>query len=468
MVALDHVTCDFPGVRALDHVSLEFLPGEVHALAGENGAGKSTVLRILSGVTRPTEGRVRVGTRTYPSLDRAYDLGIRTVPQEPVLVPHLSVAENILLGHLPRDRFFGVGWKAATWRAQELLRTVGLDKLNPAQEACGLSTSESQMVQVARALSHGGNTFLFDEPSSSLGPHEFERLAYIIRKLRAEGKAVIYVSHRMAEIFSLCDRVTVLRDGKVMGSREITATSPEEVIRMMIGRDLGAAAARSSRGVESAVALRVELPDGAELELRSGEIVGLGGLMGAGRTELLGSIFRKHGSHDPGIALVPEDRQHEGLALDLSVADNLALTNLGTLSRFGILNLRYKSSFAQKWIAQLGIRCRSARQRARDLSGGNQQKIVLAKWLARLPRVLLLDEPTRGIDIAAKAEIHRILLDAAARGAAILMASSDMPELLSICDRVLVMRAGTISAELGPGQMSEDAILKAAAPRYAG
>jgi ABC-type sugar transport system ATPase subunit len=325
-----------------------------------------------------------------------------------------------------------------------------------------------QMVQVARALSDGGSTFLFDEPSSSLSPQEFEKLAGVIRKLRAEGKVVIYVSHRMAEVFSLCDRVSILRDGKVMGSRETGATSPEEVIRLMIGRDLGAAATRSRTCVDDGCALRLELPGDVALNLRRGEIVGLGGLIGAGRTELLESIFRKYGEKDPGIALVPEDRQHAGLALDLSVADNLALTNLGRLSRFGILNLRQKSRFAAEWIARLGIRCRSARQTARNLSGGNQQKIVLGKWLARQPKVLLLDEPTRGIDIAAKAEIHRILLDLADHGAAILMASSDMPELLAICDRVLVMRAGRVTAELGPGEMSESAILKSATPAYAG
>jgi ABC-type sugar transport system ATPase subunit len=252
-----------------------------------------------------------------------------------------------------------------------------------------------------------------------------------------------------------------------VGTRETSATSPEEVIRMMIGRDLEAAAKRTRSSLDDGVALRVELPGGGELELRRGEIAGLGGLIGAGRTEMLQRIFRKQGASDPGIALVPEDRQHDGLALDLSIADNLALTNLGTLSRLGILNLRYKSDFAQKWIAQLGIRCRTAQQRAREMSGGNQQKIVLGKWLARRPRVLLLDEPTRGIDIAAKAEIHRVLLDAADRGTAILMASSDMPELLAICDRVLVMRAGKITAELGPGEMSEESILRSAAPSYA-
>jgi rhamnose transport system ATP-binding protein len=468
MVALEEVTCDFPGVRALDRVSLQFFPGEAHALAGENGAGKSTVLKILSGMARPTDGRVRVGESTYTELDNAHQLGIRVVPQEPVLVPHLSVAENILLGHLPRNRFGIVDWRAAMRRARELLCSVGLETLNAAEEASRLSTSQMQMVQVARALSDGGSTFLFDEPSSSLSPQEFEKLAGVIRKLRAEGKVVIYVSHRMAEVFSLCDRVSILRDGKVMGSRETGATSPEEVIRLMIGRDLGAAATRSRACVDDGCALRLELPGDVALNLRRGEIVGLGGLIGAGRTELLESIFRKYGEKDPGIALVPEDRQHAGLALDLSVADNLALTNLGRLSRFGILNLRQKSRFAAEWIARLGIRCRSARQTARNLSGGNQQKIVLGKWLARQPKVLLLDEPTRGIDIAAKAEIHRILLDLADHGAAILMASSDMPELLAICDRVLVMRAGRVTAELGPGEMSESAILKSATPAYAG
>jgi L-arabinose transport system ATP-binding protein len=213
MVSLERVTCEFPGVRALDRVTLHFLPGEVHALAGENGAGKSTILRILSGFARPKEGRIRLGTETFSHLDRAYEMGVRTVPQEPMLVPHLSVAENILLGHLPRTRFGSVDWPTANRRAEELLIAVGLETLNPKEEASCLSTSQRQIVQVARALSDGGSTFLFDEPSSSLAPREFEKLAGVIRKLRAQNKAVIYVSHRMTEIFSLCDRVSVLRDG---------------------------------------------------------------------------------------------------------------------------------------------------------------------------------------------------------------------------------------------------------------
>ena len=324
------------------------------------------------------------------------------------------------------------------------------------------------MVQVARALSDGGETFLFDEPSSSLSSPEFATLAAVIGVLRDQGKVVIYVSHRMAEVFSICNCVSVLRDGKLMGTLETSATSPEEVIRLMIGRNLDGATERSRTCIGDDIALQIDLPGGIELRLQRGEIVGLGGLIGAGRTELLENVFRKHSEKDPSIALVPEDRQHAGLALDLSVADNLALTNLGMLSRFGVLNMRRKQSFAEKWIGKLGIRCRSARQSARNLSGGNQQKIVLGKWLAREPRVLLLDEPTRGIDIAARSEIHGILRELADRGAAILMASSDMPELLALSDRILVMRSGRITAELGPREMSEEAILNAAAPAYAG
>ena len=468
MVALEKVTCDFPGVRALDQVSLEFLPGHVHALAGENGAGKSTVLRILSGLTRPTRGRVRVGSGSYSYLKHAHELGIRVVPQEPVLVPDLSIAENILLGHLPRGRSGAVNWGKVMRCAHELLRRVGLDTLNPEEPASCLSGSQMQMVQVARALSDGGETLLFDEPSSSLSSPEFAKLAAVIGVLRDQGKVVIYVSHRMAEVFSICDRVSVLRDGKLMGTLETSATSPEEVIRLMIGRNLDGAAERSRTCIGDDIALRIDLSGGVELRLRRGEIVGLGGLIGAGRTELLEKVFRKHSEKEPSVALVPEDRQHAGLALDLSVADNLALTNLGMLSRFGILNMRRKQSFAEKWIGKLGIRCRSARQSARNLSGGNQQKIVLGKWLAREPRVLLLDEPTRGIDIAARSEIHGILRELADRGTAILMASSDMPELLALSDRILVMRSGRITAELGPREMSEEAILNAAAPAYAG
>jgi ABC-type sugar transport system ATPase subunit len=466
MVALERVTCAFPGVRALDDVSLQFRPKEVHALAGENGAGKSTVLRILSGLARPTSGHVRVGSQRFSHLNNSHRLGIRVVPQEPVLVPDLSVAENVLLGNLPRTRFGTVDWHEVDRRAQELLTLVGLETLNPRQPASNLSTSQMQMVQVARALSDGGDTFLFDEPSSSLSPQEFAKLASVIGHLRDQGKVVIYVSHRMSEVFSLCNRVSVLRDGKLMGTLNTSATSPEEVIRLMIGRDLDVPGMRSRAWTADDVALQVGLPGEVALNLRRGEIVGLGGLVGAGRTELLESIFRKRRETDVNIALVPEDRQHTGLALDLSIADNLALTNLRMLSRFGVLSLNKKASFAEKWIGELGIRCQSARQSARYLSGGNQQKIVLAKWLARQPRVLLLDEPTRGIDIAAKAEIHRILRRLADRGTAILMASSDMPELLALSDRILVMCLGRVVSELGPLEMSEEAILNSATPAY--
>jgi ABC-type sugar transport system ATPase subunit len=466
MVALERVTCTFPGVRALDDVSLQFQPGEVHALAGENGAGKSTVLRVLSGLTRPTSGHVLIGSERFSHLNNAHQLGIRVVPQEPVLVPELSVAENVLLGHLPRKPFGAIDWHEMHRRAQELLTLVGLETLNPRELASSLSTSQMQMVQVARALSDGGNTFLFDEPSSSLSPQEFAKLADVIRHQRDQGKVVIYVSHRMSEVFTLCSRVSVLRDGKLMGTLSTSATSPEEVIRLMIGRDLETLAVRSRTWVDDDVVLRMDLPGNKALELRRGEIVGLGGLMGSGRTELLESIFQEHMGTDTHVALVPEDRQHTGLALDLSIADNLALTNLHMLSRFGVLSLNKKRSFAEKWIGELGIRCQSAGQNARYLSGGNQQKIVLAKWLARQPRVLLLDEPTRGIDIAAKAEIHRILRELADFGTAILMASSDMPELLALSDRILVMCLGRIVSELGPLEMSEEAILNSATPAY--
>jgi ABC-type sugar transport system ATPase subunit len=490
-VMLEDVTCSFPGVKALDSVSLHFDPCEIHALAGENGAGKSTVLKVLSGLLRPDSGRIHVGPQAFSRITDSHGLGIRMIPQEPAIVPDLSVVENVLLGHLPRRRFQGVNWTEAKRRAQGFLVEVGLDPQLAGERAGALSVGGMQMVQVARALADRGHVFLFDEPSSSLSSAEFEKLAAVMRRLRDDGATIVYVSHRLQEVFSVCDRISILRDGKLVCSSPIAATTAENVIRLMVGRDLPHVARYEPAGEPAQVALQVDDLRGADfprpisLTVARGEIVGLAGLVGAGRTELLETIYGVResssgrvfvnghvvgkGSTDArisrGLVLVPEDRKRDGLALDLPVGDNIAMPNLPALSDWGFVSSRRKRSLVSRTIATLKIKCQGASQPSVQLSGGNQQKIVLGKWLEKKPSVLLLDEPTRGIDIGSKAEIHQILRDLAAKGMAILLASSDMTELLAVSDRVLVMADRDLCGELHGPEITEEGILRLATPQ---
>jgi rhamnose transport system ATP-binding protein len=484
-VALENITCEFPGVRALDSVTLGFAAGQVHAVAGENGAGKSTLLKVLAGLVVPVSGRVLVHGRSYPGVRHARQLGIRTIPQEPVLAPDLSIAENVYIGRLPRRPWGRIDWNSAMENTRGLLARVGLRHLEPGKCVRGLGMGERQLIQVARALSGGGETFLFDEPTSSLSRPEMAKLAEIICALRSERKVVVFVSHRLEEIFSICDSVSVLRDGRLVGTRPVSATSHDELIRMMVGRDLSFEHARDS-APQADTCLRVTLA-GRSFEVRRGEIVGLAGLIGAGRTELLNAIFgvaplkgasvtwkgKATQFESPGeaaragLAYVPEDRKQHGLALDLSVADNFALPNLRTLSRLGFLLQSQKTKLARALSARLQVRSRGAGQKAGTLSGGNQQKVVVGKWLARAPECLLLDEPTRGVDVAAKAEIYRLIRELAAGGMAVLMSSSELPELLALSDRVVVMREGHISGELSRAEMSEVAVMRLATPGFA-
>jgi ABC-type sugar transport system ATPase subunit len=485
-VILEKITCDFPGVRALDTVSLQFTPGEVHALAGENGAGKSTLIKVVSGLVTPTEGTIRVGGNLFAHVQHARQLGVRAIPQEPILAPDLSIAENLLMGHLPK-RWGLIDWSHTFAMGRELLEGVGLEYLHPNHRVRGLGIAECQLIEVARALAGEGSVFLFDEPTSSLSSQEVAKLGGIINKLRESGKVVVYVSHRLDEIFSFCQRVSVLRDGRLVETKLVSQTSPQEVIRMMVGRDISVLPRAVSD--RSATCLKVEgvgldgvLHD-VEFEVRNGEILGIGGLVGAGRTELLQALFgvypvrgticvngikvRKRSPQDAiaaGIVYVPEDRKQLGLALNLSIADNLAMPNLRMLQRLGFLRSNQKRRLAETYTQRLNIRCRGLNQLAQRLSGGNQQKIVLGKWLAHNPSVLLLDEPTRGIDVAAKAEIYQLIRELASNGVAIVLVSSELPELLLLSHRVLVMREGRISGELKGSSISEEAIMLLATP----
>jgi ABC-type sugar transport system ATPase subunit len=490
-IAVQHLTCDFPGVRALNDLSLEFRAGEIHALAGENGAGKSTLLKVLSGLVVPTRGEVVIGDQRVSRIQQALSLGIRTIPQEPILAPDLSIAENLLMGRLPRKSLWRIDWKTVFETGQTLLQRVGLDHLPPQRTVAGLGVAEQQLIEIARALAGDGNVFLFDEPTSSLAAAEVARLREILTELRAAGKIVLYVSHRLDEIFSFCDRVSVLRDGNLVATRPVSDTNPDELIRLMVGREiLKAAASRPFVGDKPCLTVSGLTVTGVltdiSFQVRRGEILGVAGLVGAGRTELLQTLFGIHrlargeislngvalrirspkDAMSVGITYVPEDRKLQGLALNLSIAENFALPNLRQLGRFGILRKRKRDQLAKVYAERLNLRYHKLSQLALLLSGGNQQKVVLGKWLARNPLVLLLDEPTRGIDVGAKSEIYSLIRGLTQEGMSILLVSSELTELLALSHRVIVMREGRFSGELAGDAMNEESILQLATPGF--
>ena len=492
--ALRNVCKSFPGVRALDDVSFDVLPGEVHALLGENGAGKSTLIKIMSGVYPPTSGELQVRGRPVHFLHprEAQAHGIATIYQEFSLYPELTVAENIFAGNMPR-KFSGLvlDWAAAERQAAAVLESLDAGDLNVRSRVGTLSVGNRQRVEIAKALSRQAQILILDEPTAVLTQHDAERLYGIIRRLRAQKVALVYISHRLNEIFALADRVTVLRDGKLIGVRPAAETNEGELIRMMVGRalELEPLPHLNSAAPVGQVVLRVRnlarrpLLRDASLEVRAGEIVGLAGLVGSGRSELAQAVFgvappesgtveidgkavkisRPEDAIELGIAYAPEDRQRQGLVISMTVAENIGLTRIWQLMRGPFLDFQAEELLAQQYIEILRIKTPTSHQVARNLSGGNQQKIVLGKWLATKPRLLIVDEPTRGIDVGARAEIHR-LLDRLARDEkmAILVISSDLPEILRLSDRVCVMREGYLVADFARNKVTQENVLAAA------
>jgi ribose transport system ATP-binding protein len=480
----------FPGVRALDDVCLTIGRGEVLALIGENGAGKSTLLKILAGVCPPDEGRLAVDGRdaAFSGVHDALAAGIALIHQELNLADNLDLAGNIFLGREPRRGCFFRS--AAMYReAADWLRLVGLD-LDPATPLVDLPLGRQQLVEIAKALSTRARLLIMDEPTSSLSTREAETLFGVVRDLRAQGVSVIWISHRLGEVMELADRVVVLRDGRNAG--EITDRSQidhDTMIRMMVGRDIDRLVRRPSHApgdvVIAVTGLRTQAHPGHALSfsVRAGEIVGITGLVGAGRTELLTALFgvtppvagsiavsgRRLTPRSPrdairaGLALVPEDRKQQGLVLEMGVRENMSLASLRSASRGGFIDFAAERRLATAMISQLRIKTPSDQQVVRFLSGGNQQKVVLAKWLARQPRLLLLDEPTRGIDVGAKAEIYDVLHRLAGEGLAVLFVSSEMEEILSLADRGLVMHEGRLAGELARDQLSEENVMRLAA-----
>lgn len=461
LLRFEGISKRFPGVVALEDVAFDVAAGSVHALCGENGAGKSTLLKILSGVHAPDSGAMVVqGTPVrFANPESAIDGGVAVIYQELHLVPSLSIAENILLGHLPAR----AGWidrRASRARAIELLAETGLS-IDPDKLVGGLSIAQRQMVEIAKALSRDAKVIAFDEPTSSLSAREVESLFRLIRRLRDQGKGVLYVSHRMEEIFSLCDAATVLRDGRhVATHRQMRGIDPGTLVREMVGRELEDVYGHRSRTIGD---IALEHPS---LRVRAGEIVGLFGLVGAGRTEMLKGIQGNPANAiRHGVMLCPEDRKREGIVPMRSVAENINLSVRRRTARWGFwIDDRTERENAAEKIATLRIRTPGPDQEIRLLSGGNQQKAILARWLSEDIRVLLLDEPTRGIDVGAKREIYDIMYALADRGAAIVMASSELPEVLGVCDRILVLREGKISAEFSREEATPERCLEAALP----
>jgi ribose transport system ATP-binding protein len=486
LLEMRHISKQYPGVKALDDVSFSLEHGEVHALLGENGAGKSTLIKILSGVTMADQGEIYIEGRSVviDSPQKAMDLGISTIYQEFNLVPYLSAAENIFLGREPQGAVPGfVDFKTLYREAQQLMNRIRarFDVRTPVNQ---LSVAQQQMVEIAKALGRKTKILVMDEPTATLTEHEIDALFDLIRQLRSEGISVIYVSHRLEEIFEICDRATVLRDGRYVATKKVAELTREEIIRLMVGRELKEAIPKVAVPIGPSV-LRVShlnrkgvLHD-ISFEVHRGEIVGLAGLVGAGRTETARAIFgadpidsgtieidgkpvRIRSPRDAiraGIGLVTEDRKQQGLVLGMAVRSNNTLSNLQALSAAGFIRLAKERSVAEKYSQELSIKTPTIEQAVKNLSGGNQQKVVLAKWLFAGAKVLILDEPTRGIDVRAKSEIYELMNELASQGVGILMISSELPEILGMSDRILVMHEGRIVGELSREEATQEKIM---------
>jgi len=477
--------------------ALDLRRGEVHALVGENGAGKTTLARILAGLTRPERGEMLLGGRPYAPASKhaAERRGVRMVMQELNLIPTLSVAENIFLHKLP-SRFGVVRYRLLHRAADVAMARVGLEGVPPDRSVAQLGVGQQQLVEIAAGLAGRCDLLILDEPTAALTDAEVALLFTRIRELRAAGSAVLYISHRMEEIQQIADRITVLRDGRVVGTRDSADTGLDEIIRLMVGRDLGEMH-QPSRREAGKVALRVEgLARGQAVRdvsfaVREGEILGFAGLMGSGRTETMRAIFGADrpdagqvflgGSERParirsprdavrlGLALLTEDRKQQGLLLPLPIRCNVTLARLREVAWLGtFLRPAEEEAVTRRLVRMLGLACRSPEQRVAELSGGNQQKAVIARWLYRDCRVLLFDEPTRGIDVGAKFEIYKLLGELAGRGKAIVVVSSDLLELMGLCDRIAVMSAGRLAATFARGTWTQDKIMQAALSGYAG
>ncbi len=487
LLSLRHASKAFGAVQALADVSIDLYPGEVHALVGENGAGKSTLVKIFAGVHPPDSGSIHVNGRQvfFNGPADARDVGIAIIYQEPILFPDLTVEENIFIGRQPLAGGRRIDRRAMRAHVNDVFERLGV-RLDPARIARGLSIAEQQIVEIGKALSLDAKVIVMDEPTAALSAVEVARLFRVVESLRAAGAAVLFISHRLEEVFQLCRRVTVLRDGRWVMSRELAGLTADDLVRAMVGRDLVDREVEQQTVGETVLRVERLTREGfftdVSFEVKAGEIVALAGLVGAGRTEVACAIFgidrydagsvtvsgrglrraSPTAAMSAGVGLVPEDRRQQGLVMDLSISRNIALASLGRLQRFGFIFSASERRFAADWAVRLRLKYGGLGNPANSLSGGNQQKVVLAKWLGRQPTLLIVDEPTRGIDIATKAEVHRLLDELAGQGVAVLMISSELPEVLHVADRILVMREGRLVAELAHAEASEERIVAAA------
>jgi inositol transport system ATP-binding protein len=484
----------FPGVQALDNVGLELLPGEIHALLGENGAGKSTLIKILSGAEQPDSGTIEFGGEsvTMTSPHDAQRRGIVTIYQEFTLAPNMTIAENVFIGREPGPGVF-VNWREMAAETRAITARLGL-QLRPFSIVRDLNVAEQQMVEIARALSMKSRLIVMDEPTSALSSSEVEKLFRIIRDLKAQGLSILFVTHRLEEIMQICDRYTVLRDGRLIGSGFVADTTINGIIRLMVGRQVAALFAHREAESAGEVALKVEgltrrgnaqdqnatvLAD-VGFEVRRGEILGIAGLVGAGRTEMARALFgadrfdsgriiidgREVHIRSPrdairyGIGLVPEDRKQQALFLALAVRTNLTMAAHKRIKLWGIfIDEAAEREMVEEYRKKLNIRMASPEQLIASLSGGNQQKVTLARWLALRPKVLIVDEPTRGIDIGAKVEVHHLLFEMARSGIAVITISSELPEVLAISDRIVTMREGRVTGEIKREDANEEILI---------
>lgn len=485
MIEMTGIDKAFSGNVVLKDVQFSLADGEIHALMGENGAGKSTLMKILTGIYGRDAGVIKVDGKEvdFKSPKEAEAMGIAVIHQELNILPDLTVAENLFLGN---EQTMGMGilkTKEMNREASRILSQLGLD-VDVKTPAGHLSVGKQQIIEIAKAIETHAKVIIMDEPTAALTDREIETLFKTIRKLQSQGVSFVYISHRMEEIFAICDRITILRDGQYIGVRVIKETNFDEIVKMMVGRELGdrfpeRKASIGDVKLDVKGLTRIGYCEDINFQLRKGEVLAIAGLMGAGRTEVAQALFgyrkmnkgeifidgqkvkisnpiqaKKH-----GIGFVTEDRKSEGLVVDFSIKDNIMLTNLGKASKMGVINSKKETNFVDNLMKKLGVRSSGAMQTAKSLSGGNQQKVVIAKWLGDAPKILILDEPTRGVDIGAKKEIYQIINDLAEQGVAILMISSELPEVIGMADRVLVMHEGKITGEVSKEEMTQEKIM---------
>ncbi|MDR1612847.1 MAG: sugar ABC transporter ATP-binding protein [Planctomycetota bacterium] len=486
ILEMRNIRKEFPGVVALDAIRFAVKPGEIHALLGENGAGKSTLIKILAGIYRPDAGEILIedAPARINAVADARAAGIGVIHQELSLARNMTVAENIFLGRIPANRL-GLADENALWRrAKEVLDSIGLSRLDPDTRVSRLSVAQQQLVEICRALSEKTKILIMDEPTASLATAEVETLHNIMRSLKRQGVTIIYISHKLAEIFAVCDRITVLRDGRYVGDSDVAAITHNALINMMVGRDIDHIfpphANRPGEVVFAAKGIKSARVRDVGFDVRRGEVVGFYGLMGSGRSEvmraLLGldrgvkesvtlmgkplAIRRPQDAIAAGVVLAPEDRKLEGLILKQTLEFNITLPIIRRLISFLALNRKLHDEIVAGIGARLRIKAAAYDQRALNLSGGNQQKVVLAKWLVTEPKILILDEPTRGIDVGAKREIYRLIYEIADSGVGVVLISSEMPEVVNLCDRVYVLHEGRLTGVVERKDLTEQTIMR--------